>query len=113
MELLTRRLYSAAAIAWSLALFSLARLPLHAVRKLVSPFSAMGATSATTWLTVRRWCDAAREGRLFGDVGPLPEDWSARRVAERVATAVASYALPTTEPPPLTDLVFAGAARAP
>ncbi len=113
MELLTRRLYSAAAIAWALALFSLAQLSPSAVRGLVSPFAHVGATSAAGWLTLLRWCAAARRGQLFRSVPMLPADWSARQVAERVATLVASYAVPCTEPPPLTALVFAGAARAP
>ncbi len=112
-ELLSRRLYTASAIAWALALFSLARMSPKALRALVSPLTRVGATAAARWVTVGRWCAAAAGARLFACVGPLPSTWSARQVAERAATTVATYALPAPEPPPLVALVFSGAARAP
>lgn len=111
-ELLTRRLYSAAAIAYALALFAISRLSPRAVRERVSPFRIVGATSASRWRTLLRWCSAASAGRLFRVVGPLPETWPARRVAERAVMMLASYALPSPDPPPLTVLAFLGAARA-
>ena len=112
-ELLTRRLYTASAIAWALALFSLAMLSPKAIRALVSPMRCTGAASAARWLTLLRWVSAAGEGRLFRCVAMHSVEGGPRRVAERVAATVASYALPCPEPPPLTALVFAGAARAP
>lgn len=47
-ELLTKRLYSAAAIAMALALFGLAGLSLPEVRARVSPWTAVGPTAAST-----------------------------------------------------------------
>jgi hypothetical protein len=110
-ELLTRRLYSAAALAYALALFALG-LSSRGVRSLVSPLRIVGATSAARGLTLSRWCSAIRGGRVFSSVGPFPLSWTLRRVAERAAMTVASYALPSPEPPPLTALAFHGAARA-
>lgn len=111
-ELLTRRLYSAAAIAYALALFAVLKLSPRAVRARISPFAVVGVTSASRWLTLLRWCSAMAEGRLFRRVGPLPRTWSSRRVAERAAMTLASYALPSPEPPPLEALAYLGAARA-
>lgn len=112
-ELLTRRLYSAAAIAWAFALHSLARMSPRAIRSLVSPMECIGATSAARWTTLLRWSVAASGGKLFRCVRPFVEASSPRRVAERVAVAVASYAVPTPDPPSFSVRVFAGAARAP
>lgn len=111
-ELLTRRLYSAAAIAYALALFAIARLSSRAVRSMVSPLRLVGPTSASRWLTLSRWCKAMCEARVFHSVGPFPESWASRRIAERAAMTLASYALPSPEPPPLVCLAFLGAARA-
>lgn len=89
-ELLTKRLYSAAAIALGLALFGLARLPLHEVRARVSPWAAVvGYTAAASWRSVPRWTQAVREGRLF-EVRRPPGDWTPRQVAERAATTLAA-----------------------
>lgn len=88
-EVLTKRLYSAAAIALALALFAVVKLPLHEVRARVSPLTVVGATAAASWASVPRWCKAVREGRLF-EVRRLPEDWTPRQVAERAATTLAA-----------------------
>ena len=112
-ELLTRRLYSSAAIAWALALFALAQLSPKAIRGLVSPMRCTGATSAARWMTLLRWSAAAAEGKLFRCVAALPSAWRPRRIAEKVAATVASYALPSPDPPSLIARAFAGAARAP
>jgi hypothetical protein len=112
-ELLTRRLYSAAAIAYALALFAISGLCSRRVRSLVSPLRIVGPTSAARWLTLSRWCSAIREARMFRSVRPAPESWSVRQIAERAATTLASYALPSPEPPSPVELAFHGAARAP
>jgi hypothetical protein len=109
-ETLTKRLYSAAAIAWSLALFGVLLLTPPAVRALVSPWQVLGAASAPRWVTLFRWCNAAAEGRLFRAVRSLPAG-SARQVAEAVAAAASAHAMPSPEPPPLDVLAFIGAAR--
>lgn len=90
-ELLTKRLYSAAAIALALALFGLARVPLPEVRARVSPWGVVGHTAAASWASVSRWTEAVREGRLF-EVRRPPEEWTPRQVAERTATTLAARA---------------------
>ncbi len=110
-ELLTKRLYSAAAIIWAMALFAFLQCSPRAVRDKVSPFKHRGAASAARWLTLQRWCEAANEGRLLACVKPTRE-CNARRVAQRVASLVASYALPQPEPPTQCALSFLGAAHA-
>lgn len=87
-EVLTKRLYSGAAIALALALFGLTRLTLREVRERVSPWATtQGYTAAATWCTVPRWTVAVRDGRLF-DVRRPPEGWTPRQVAERAATTL-------------------------
>jgi hypothetical protein len=108
-EVLTKRRYSAAAIAWALALFGLSLVSPAAVRLLVSPWRTWNPRG---WVTLLRWAGAAAEGRLFRCVRPLPADWPARKVAERVATTVAGHALPTPEPPSVVVQAFLGAALA-
>jgi len=105
-EVLTKRLYSAAAIALALALFGLAGLPLREVRGRVSPWSAVGHTAAATWCTVPRWTAAVCEGRLF-EVRRPPAGWTPRQVAERAATTLAARAPP--EPATLVAAAFRGA----
>ena len=107
-QTLTKRLYSAGAIVWALALLGIKLLSPIAIRKLVSPW--VGRDS--TWLTVYRWAWAAAEGRLFGCVRPMPPDWPVRKVAERVATTLSAYARPRPEPPALDVLAFIGAGLA-
>jgi hypothetical protein len=111
-QTLTKRLYAASAIAWALALFGVALLSPAAIRRLVSPMRIWGDTSARRWVTPFRWATAASEGRLFRCVRPMPPDWPARRVAERVATTIAAHAVPSTGPPAVDVLAFAGAALA-
>lgn len=90
-ETLTRRLFSACAIALALALFGLSKLPLHAVRERVSPWATVGATAASTWRTVPRWTVAIRDGRLFRAVRRAPRDWTPRQIAARAATTLAAF----------------------
>ena len=110
-ETLSRRLYSAAAIAWALALYGLSLLTPSAVRELVSPLRIVGDSSVTRWRTLARWCAATRSGRLFTKLRPL-DALSARETARAAALAISAFAIPTTEPPPLPVLAFHGAARA-
>jgi len=108
-ELLTKRLYSAAAIALALALFALAGLPLHEVRERVSPWAAVvGYAAAASWRSVPRWTEAVREGRLF-EVRRPPEEWTPRQVAERTATTLAARAPSSPVPVDLVAAAFRGA----
>jgi hypothetical protein len=109
-ETLSRRLYSAAAIGWSLALYGLSLLAPAAVRELVSPWRVVAASSATRWRTLSRWCGVVTGG-LFTKLSP-PTGSTARQVAAAAATAISAYAVPMPEPPPLDVLAFHGAVRA-
>lgn len=93
-EALTKRLYSAASIAWTLALFGIALLSPVEIRRLVSPQRIWGFAAARGWATIFRWAAAAAEGHLFGCVRPSPPQWPARKVAERAAATVAARATP-------------------
>ena len=84
-----------------------------AIRKLVSPWRVVGPTSARRWTTLLRWCTAITEGRLFRCVRFAQTRLSMRKVAERAAATIATYALPSPDPPQLDALVFFGAPRAP
>lgn len=113
-EVLTKRLYSAPAIAWALALFGLVMMAPAKIRELLSPWKNVGATSAARWLTLLRWTAAVADGRLFPCVASrCRSDPSARQVASLAALYVGTYAIPTPEPPPPAVLAFLGATRAP
>jgi len=110
VEMLSRRLFSAAAIAWALALYGLSLLAPARVRELVSPWQVVAAESAARWRTLSRWCGAAAAG-LFSRLPPLAGA-TARQTAAATALSISAYAVPRPEPPPLDVLVFHGAARA-
>jgi hypothetical protein len=111
-ETLTKRLYTAPAIGWALALFGLALATRTPIRQLVSPWRLWGATSAARWQTLTRWAGAAAEGRLFPPVRPMPAEWPARKVAARLAATLSACMVPSPEPPPLDVQAFHGAALA-
>jgi hypothetical protein len=111
-EVMHKRLYSAAVIGLALALFGLALLSPWQARQQVSPWQVVGATSSGRWQTLRRWCEAAVEGRLWQSVRGRVAEGPVRQVAERCASALAGYALPSSQPQPLVVQVFHGAARA-
>jgi hypothetical protein len=110
-ETLSRRLYSAAAIAWALALYGLWLLAPNAVRELVSPWRVVVASSARRWRTLSRWSAAVVAGGLFSRLPPLTGT-TARQKAAAAAIALSAFAVPAPEPPPLDVLAFHGAARA-
>lgn len=109
-ETLPGRLYTASAVALALALYGLRHLTTAAVRALVSPMLAVGATSAVRWLTLKRWCRVVGTPVLFRGVRRV--EGTPRRVAAEAAASLAAHALPSLEPPPLHVQAFLGAARA-
>jgi hypothetical protein len=111
-EILTGRLYALPAIAWALALMGIVGKALAEVRRQVSPWRVVGASAAETWHAPRRWVRAVLAGRLLRCVRRVPTDWSLRKIAERVATTVAAYALPRPDPPSIEEQVFQGAVHA-
>lgn len=111
-ELVTRRLFTGAAIALGLALFGVVGLCARAVRQQVSPWTIVGATSASGWCTLLRWAAAVRVGELFPEVRRAPTDWTARQVAQRAATTLAARMEAGTGPPDVCSRAFLGALRA-
>lgn len=110
-ETLTRRLFSAPAIAWALALYGLVLLPTWRIREAVSPWTYVGASAHRRWPAPGRWASAVQRGDVFGCVRPCPEGWGARQVAARAAATLAAHAPPSCTGPPHV-LAFHGAAHA-
>jgi hypothetical protein len=106
------RRYTTAAIAWALALFGVEKLPAPAVRARVSPDRRLGREAAAGWAQLRRWARAVRGGRLFAVVPRAPSEWTLRRVAERAASSLASWAAPELRAASLAEQVWHGALRA-
>jgi hypothetical protein len=104
-------LFSAPAIAWALALYGLSSIAATEVRRRVSPWSIVGATSAATWASLRRWIRAVRDGRIFASVRRCPVGWRPRQVAERAAATLAALAIPSDRDPPLHHQAWHGAAQ--
>jgi hypothetical protein len=109
---LPRRQYSAAAIAFALALWGLAWATALAVRRRVSPAKELGITAMTGWVTLRRWAKAVRQRDLFPSTPSAAPSATLRAVAALAATALAARADPTTRPLPLEHRAFYGAAPA-
>jgi hypothetical protein len=109
--LLRYRHFSGAAIAWALALFGVERLPAREVRRRTSPWSVVGATSATGWAALGRWVSAVRTGRLWSSLPRAAVSLSDRLVAARTALALGSRAPPPWDAPSAVR-AFVGAAHA-
>jgi len=109
--MLPGRRYSGSAIAQALALFGLELFSPAQIRRRTSPDKIVGATASTGWVSIDRWCDAVRSGRLFTEVRACPATFTRRQVAERAATAIGSRAPPPVDAS-LTVRAFVGAARA-
>lgn len=109
-SVLPRRWYSASAIALALALHGIDRLSPPAIRRQISPFGKVGVTAASGWVTLRRWADAVRAGRLLPEVRRCPPGFTRRQVAERAAATLGSRAPPPADAP-LAARAFVGAAH--
>jgi hypothetical protein len=110
-SVLARRRYSAAAIAYALALWGLVLESAAQVRRRVNPAKLVGATAAAGWTTLRRWARAVKARRLFPTT-PLPPGSTWRRVAESAAAALAGLAGPASRARPIEQRAFEAAARA-
>jgi hypothetical protein len=111
-EIVGRRMYSASAIGFALALYGLALASAAEVRQRVSPPAILGDAAATGWATLTRWARAVRRRELFPSV-PLPDPGSTLRlVAARAAAALAAHADPTTRALADEQRAFLGAAHA-
>lgn len=58
-ETLTKRLYTAPAVGWALALFGLLAATPSAIRRAVSPWRLWGLAAPERWTTLQRWAQAA------------------------------------------------------
>ena len=111
-EVRTRRLYSASAIGFALALWGLVNATAAKVRRRVCSETLWGDTAARGWATLRRWARAVAEQRLFCGT-PLPDSGaSLRRVAAAAAAVSAASADSTTRRLPIEHRAFLGAALA-
>lgn len=109
---LPRRYYSSLAIGLAMALYSMAGLTLATVRQRISPWPIVGQTALGGWVTFRRWIRAVRARTLFVQMRSIPQEWTPRQAAERVATTLASLGPPTMRGHPLVERAFAGSAHA-
>jgi hypothetical protein len=89
LGLTRRRWYGAGAIALALEAYGRGETSVS-IRRRVSPSASVGVSARERWVTLVRWIEAARGGRLFAvsELGDLPR----RRVAELVALALAGRA---------------------
>lgn len=111
-EVRGRRVYSAAAIGFALALWGLALATAAEVRRRVCPAAILGDTAAIGWATLRRWARDVARRRLFPATPDPGPSRSLRRVAAGAATALAASADPTTRALPIEHRAFLGAAHA-
>jgi hypothetical protein len=111
-EVQAGRLYSAAAIAFALALWGLVGATAAQVRQRICPAAFVGHAAAAGWATLRRWARAVARGELF-PAAPRPAAGAAlRSVAASAAAALAALADPATRGLPLERRAFLGAAHA-
>lgn len=106
-----RRVYSASAIAFALALWGLVLATAAEVRRRVSPAKIVGDTAVTGWTTLRRWARDVARGRLFASAPDPPASASLRRIAAGAAAALAASADSTTRARPIEQRAFLGAAH--
>jgi len=108
LGLVRGRWYGAGAIALALEAYRRGETSI-AIRRRVSPSATVGGSARERWVTLERWIDAARSGRLFAvsGLGELPR----RQVAEHVVLALAGRAGRALGDD-LAEAAFAGAAIA-
>ena len=111
-EVRGRRVYSASAIGFALALWGLMLATAAEVRRRVCPAKVLGGAAAAGWATLRRWARDLALRRLFPRAPEPPSSGPLRRVAASVAAALAASADPTTRALPIEDRAFLGAAHA-
>jgi hypothetical protein len=108
LGLVRGRWYGAGAIALALEAYARGETSVS-LRRRVSTSATVGVSARERWVTLVRWIDAARIGRLFA-VSDLAE-LSRRRVAEHVGLALAGRAGRALGDD-LAEAAFAGAAIA-
>ena len=112
-EVVPWRRYTAAAIAWALALWGHCRRPVTEVRRRTSTTPApAGFGEPGRWASLRRWVAAAVSGDLFpaAKLRRLPMGEPVRTIAGRIARTLAAHALPTVRLLPIEAQAFHGGA---
>ncbi|WP_437996891.1 hypothetical protein WMF26_39090 [Sorangium sp. So ce185] len=109
---LGRRIYSAAAIGFALALWGLALATAIEVRRRVGPARILGESAVTGWATLRRWAREVAQRRLFAQAPDQGPSASLRKSAATAAASLAASADPTTRALPIEHRAFLGAAHA-
>jgi hypothetical protein len=107
-----RRVYSASAIGFALALWGLALATAAEVRRRVCPITILGHAAVAGWVTLRRWARDVAQQRLFPSAPDPGPSASQRCNAARAAAALAASADPTTRALPIQHRAFFGAAHA-
>lgn len=107
-----RRVYSAGALGFALALWGLTLATAAEVRRRVSPATLVGDAAVTGWATLRRWARDIARRRLFAEVPDPGPSASLRKLAASAAAALAASADPTTRTLPLAHRAFLGAVHA-
>lgn len=89
-----RKLYSGAAIAFALALWTLDLLTIGAVRQRVSPWKFQGWSVKGRWSSLKRWASELVGGVLWRSVGRTGEDTLRRPVIAAELIRLVSHGLP-------------------
>jgi hypothetical protein len=110
-EVRGRRVYSASAIGFALALWGLLGETAAQVRRQVCPATILGNAAVACWATLRRWARDLARGRLFPGVPAPGPSATLRRGAASAAAALAARADPTTRALPIEHRAFLGAAH--
>lgn len=105
---LRRRLYAASAIAWVLARVGLEGAATARVREEISPSTVVGNAAAQRWISVSRWIEDSREGRLFPRLGLHAASCPRRQVAERTAMQLMALAPPCSQAEPPAHTAWRG-----
>ena len=106
--IVARKLFSAFAIGWALALYGLLAMPPVQVRARINPWRIHGAGAAQTWRSLTRWACEAHD--LFA--GPPPAaNGDLRQRAQRASMALAARAGPSTRDRPLDHRAAIGATQ--
>lgn len=111
-QVLAKRLYSAAAIGFALALWGLLQWSACKVRQAVNPLQIVGATAIGGWASLRRWARAVSAGEIFRSLPRAAPGASHRDAAAQAARMLAASACPTSRELSVERRAFLGAAQA-
>jgi hypothetical protein len=110
-QVLAKRLYSAAAIGFALALWGLLQWSACKVRQAVNPLQIVGATAIGSWASLRRWARAVGAGKIFRSLPRAALSATHRDAAAQAAVMLAASACPTSRELSVERRAFLGAAQ--